>query len=77
MYLFKQKLNVNDLDHYYCCDTRHKSHVSWGIFVAGVWFMHCHFERHVSWGMGMAFIIKDGKLPEQKILPPPKDMPLC
>ncbi|CAK9174192.1 unnamed protein product [Ilex paraguariensis] len=22
----------------------------------GVWFMHCHFERHISWGMGMTFI---------------------
>jgi laccase len=43
----------------------------------GVWFMHCHFERHVTWGMAMAFIIKDGKRPEEKMLPPPPDMPRC
>ncbi|NBH31857.1 hypothetical protein D3Z30_13065, partial [Staphylococcus warneri] len=41
----------------------------------GVWFMHCHFERHVSWGMGMVFIVKDGKRPDEKMLPPPPDMP--
>ncbi|KAL2503767.1 Laccase-14 [Abeliophyllum distichum] len=43
----------------------------------GVWMMHCHFERHVSWGMGMAFIVKNGKSPDAKILPPPPDMPRC
>lgn len=36
--------------------------------------MHCHLERHLSWGMEMAFIIKDGQL---KLLPPPPDMPPC
>lgn len=43
----------------------------------GVWFMHCHFERHVSWGMGMVFIVRNGKGPNEKILPPPSDMPRC
>ncbi|XP_047944644.1 laccase-14-like [Salvia hispanica] len=43
----------------------------------GVWFMHCHFERHVSWGMGMVFIVKDGPGLDEKMLPPPPDMPLC
>ncbi|XP_016513833.1 laccase-14-like [Nicotiana tabacum] len=43
----------------------------------GVWFMHCHFERHISWGMDMAFIVKDGKGLDQKLLPPPPDMPNC
>ncbi|XP_057775033.1 laccase-14-like isoform X1 [Salvia miltiorrhiza] len=43
----------------------------------GVWYMHCHFERHVSWGMGMVFIVKDGEGPHQKMLPPPPDMPPC
>ncbi|XLS73019.1 hypothetical protein HN51_029884, partial [Arachis hypogaea] len=33
----------------------------------GVWFMHCHLERHVSWGMAMTFIVKDGKNPEEQI----------
>ncbi|CAK9174190.1 unnamed protein product [Ilex paraguariensis] len=43
----------------------------------GVWFMHCHFERHISWGMGMTFIVRNGKHPDAKILPPPPDMPPC
>ncbi|GLT70230.1 hypothetical protein SLA2020_423240 [Shorea laevis] len=24
----------------------------------GVWFMHCHFDRHMTWGMDMAFVVK-------------------
>jgi laccase len=43
----------------------------------GVWFMHCHFERHVSWGMGMVFIVKNGKGRNARMLPPPPDMPKC
>ncbi|XP_071930183.1 laccase-15-like [Coffea arabica] len=43
----------------------------------GVWFMHCHFERHVSWGMGMTFIVKNGTGPGEQMLPPPPDMPPC
>ncbi|KAG6490807.1 laccase-22-like [Zingiber officinale] len=43
----------------------------------GVWFMHCHFEVHMTWGLKMAFIVDDGEGPEQSILPPPKDLPAC
>ncbi|KAG6422968.1 hypothetical protein SASPL_113351 [Salvia splendens] len=43
----------------------------------GVWYMHCHFERHVSWGMAMVFVVKDGERPNEKMLPPPPDMPRC
>lgn len=43
----------------------------------GVWFMHCHLDRHMSWGMTMAFIVKNGKSPNARILPPPPDMPPC
>eukprot|EP00261_Vitis_vinifera_P030721 XP_019071964.1 PREDICTED: laccase-15-like [Vitis vinifera] len=43
----------------------------------GVWFMHCHIERHLSWGMETAFIVKNGKHPEAQMLPPPSDMPPC
>ncbi|GAV78290.1 Cu-oxidase domain-containing protein/PPR domain-containing protein/Cu-oxidase_2 domain-containing protein/Cu-oxidase_3 domain-containing protein/PPR_2 domain-containing protein/DYW_deaminase domain-containing protein, partial [Cephalotus follicularis] len=43
----------------------------------GVWFMHCHFEAHVSWGLMMAWLVMDGKLPDQKLLPPPFDLPKC
>ncbi|MED6118227.1 hypothetical protein PIB30_000854 [Stylosanthes scabra] len=43
----------------------------------GVWFMHCHLERHASWGMAMTFIVKNGNNPQQQMLPPPPDMPRC
>ncbi|CAN1308694.1 LAC1 [Linum perenne] len=43
----------------------------------GVWFMHCHFEPHTSWGLAAGFVVKDGPLPSQRLLPPPKDFPAC
>ncbi|RVW49260.1 Laccase-17 [Vitis vinifera] len=43
----------------------------------GVWFMHCHLEVHTSWGLKMAWIVMDGKLPNQKLPPPPSDLPKC
>ncbi|XP_047945515.1 laccase-14-like [Salvia hispanica] len=43
----------------------------------GVWYMHCHYDRHQTWGMRMVFIVKDGDRPEEKMLPPPPDMPRC
>ncbi|KAI4301700.1 hypothetical protein L6164_034951 [Bauhinia variegata] len=43
----------------------------------GVWFMHCHFEVHLSWGLKMAWVVLDGKLPTQKLPPPPLDLPKC
>ncbi|RVX13804.1 Laccase-2 [Vitis vinifera] len=43
----------------------------------GVWFMHCHFEVHMSWGLKMVWMVMDGKLPNQKLPPPPSDLPQC
>ncbi|XP_022766575.1 putative laccase-9 [Durio zibethinus] len=43
----------------------------------GVWFMHCHFERHSSWGMDTVFIVRNGTTAETSILPPPPGMPRC
>ncbi|KAL2468292.1 Laccase-17 [Forsythia ovata] len=43
----------------------------------GVWFMHCHFDVHTSWGLRMAWIVMDGPLPSQKLPPPPSDLPKC
>ncbi|KAH7405545.1 hypothetical protein KP509_15G075100 [Ceratopteris richardii] len=43
----------------------------------GVWYMHCHFDMHTSWGMTMAFIVKNGKEKDQILPPPPPDLPLC
>ncbi|CAN4080688.1 unnamed protein product [Withania somnifera] len=43
----------------------------------GVWFMHCHLEVHTSWGLKMAWLVLDGKLPNQKLPLPPMDLPKC
>ncbi|KAL0375308.1 UNVERIFIED_CONTAM: Laccase-4 [Sesamum radiatum] len=43
----------------------------------GVWFMHCHLEVHTTWGLKMAFLVENGKGPNESILPPPKDLPKC
>ncbi|KAM7526359.1 hypothetical protein LguiA_016261 [Lonicera macranthoides] len=43
----------------------------------GAWFMHCHFDVHTSWGLRMAWIVLDGSLPNQKLPPPPSDLPQC
>ncbi|NP_001147942.2 L-ascorbate oxidase precursor [Zea mays] len=43
----------------------------------GVWFMHCHLEVHVSWGLKMAWLVLDGERPNEKLLPPPSDLPTC
>ncbi|XP_073062962.1 LOW QUALITY PROTEIN: laccase-17-like [Primulina eburnea] len=43
----------------------------------GVWFMHCHFDVHTSWGLRMAWIVLDGLLASQTLPPPPSDIPQC
>ncbi|KAJ8749735.1 hypothetical protein K2173_012286 [Erythroxylum novogranatense] len=43
----------------------------------GVWFLHCHLEVHTSWGLKMAFIVDNGKGPNESLLPPPPDLPKC
>ncbi|KAJ6947650.1 hypothetical protein NC651_002120 [Populus alba x Populus x berolinensis] len=43
----------------------------------GVWLLHCHIERHVTWGMGMVFLVKNGVSPQARILKPPRDLPRC
>lgn len=43
----------------------------------GVWFMHCHLELHTTWGLKMAFVVDNGKGPNESIIPPPSDLPKC
>lgn len=43
----------------------------------GVWFIHCHLEEHTSWGLAMAFVVKNGPASEQGLLSPPQDLPAC
>ncbi|CAI9770093.1 unnamed protein product [Fraxinus pennsylvanica] len=43
----------------------------------GVWLLHCHLERHASWGMNTVVLVKNGAAPQTKILPPPQDLLRC
>ncbi|XP_052170838.1 laccase-6 isoform X2 [Diospyros lotus] len=43
----------------------------------GVWFMHCHLDIHLSWGLGVVFIVKDGKGELESLPHPPADLPRC
>ncbi|KAK6156890.1 hypothetical protein DH2020_011138 [Rehmannia glutinosa] len=43
----------------------------------GVWMMHCHLERHQTWGMSTVILVKNGDTAETKMLPPPHDVPSC
>ncbi|KAL9413004.1 hypothetical protein AB3S75_041636 [Citrus x aurantiifolia] len=43
----------------------------------GVWFMDCLPEVHTSWGLKMVWVVLDGKNPNQKLPPPPADLPKC
>ncbi|XP_078160277.1 laccase-15-like [Carex rostrata] len=43
----------------------------------GVWFLHCHLERHMIWGMKTVFLVKNGPSPSTSLLPPPPYMPPC
>ncbi|KAK3031380.1 hypothetical protein RJ639_036088 [Escallonia herrerae] len=44
---------------------------------SGVWFMHCHLEVHTTWGLKMAFLVDNGKGPNESLIPPPSDLPKC
>ncbi|KAH6805957.1 laccase 8 [Perilla frutescens var. frutescens] len=43
----------------------------------GVWFIHCHIDAHVPWGLANAFVVEDGPTPSTSLPPPPSDLPKC
>ncbi|CAL5348692.1 hypothetical protein CsSME_00035349 [Camellia sinensis var. sinensis] len=43
----------------------------------GVWFMHCHLERHSSWGMDTVLIVKNGTTTEASMQDPPPYLNPC
>ncbi|PKI73467.1 hypothetical protein CRG98_006048 [Punica granatum] len=44
----------------------------------GVWFIHCHLERHSSWGMDTVLIVKNCTTEEATCMRPQPDyMPPC
>ncbi|KAK9073090.1 hypothetical protein SSX86_007412 [Deinandra increscens subsp. villosa] len=43
----------------------------------GVWFIHCHLDVHLPWGLATAFLVENGGTPESTLPPPPADFPKC
>ncbi|KAF5750881.1 laccase-7-like [Tripterygium wilfordii] len=43
----------------------------------GAWFMHCHLDVHLPWGLGTVFIVENGSTPSSTLPPPPSDLPQC
>ncbi|XP_031393971.1 laccase-14-like isoform X1 [Punica granatum] len=43
----------------------------------GVWLLHCHLDRHLSWGMNTVLIVKNGPTAETSLREPPANMPSC
>lgn len=43
----------------------------------GVWFLHCHLDDHLAWGLNMVFLVKNGRGPLATLEPPPADLPKC
>ncbi|OAY85730.1 Laccase-3 [Ananas comosus] len=43
----------------------------------GIWFVHCHIDSHLTWGLAMAFQVENGVGLLESVLPPPVDLPIC
>ncbi|KAL1332463.1 hypothetical protein HN51_061268 [Arachis hypogaea] len=43
----------------------------------GIWFVHCHIDSHLNWGLATAFLVENGVGPSQSVIPPPTDLPPC
>ncbi|KAH7514560.1 hypothetical protein FEM48_Zijuj11G0102300 [Ziziphus jujuba var. spinosa] len=43
----------------------------------GVWYVHCHLEVHLPWGLAVVFEVENGPTPSSTLPPPPPDLPKC
>ncbi|EPS63847.1 hypothetical protein M569_10935 [Genlisea aurea] len=43
----------------------------------GVWFLHCHLDTHLSWGLAAVLAVENGPDKESTLPPPPSDFPKC
>ncbi|PKI75397.1 hypothetical protein CRG98_004186 [Punica granatum] len=43
----------------------------------GTWLLHCHLDRHFSWGMNTVLIVLNGPTKETSLREPPSNMPTC
>ena len=39
--------------------------------------MHCHMEVHMSWGLSVVLIVKNGQGKLEALPHPPEDQPRC
>nr|PNR52063.1 hypothetical protein PHYPA_008437 [Physcomitrium patens] len=51
--------------------------IRWTANNPGVWLLHCHLEMHLSWGMEMAFVVRNGDGVNETLPGPPSDYPHC
>ena len=47
------------------------------LWYTGVWFIHCHYEFHLTMGMAAVFIVEDGPTMDTSLPPPPVNFPTC
>jgi len=43
----------------------------------GVWFLHCHLDDHLTWGLNMVFLVENGPGLSATLETPPADLPKC
>jgi laccase len=43
----------------------------------GVWFLHCHLDSHLGWGLAVPLLVENGVGVLQTVQPPPPDLPQC
>ena len=43
----------------------------------GVWFLHCHLDDHLTWGLNTVFLVKNGPSLSASLKAPPRDLPKC
>ncbi|GAA0156166.1 oxidase [Lithospermum erythrorhizon] len=43
----------------------------------GMWFIHCHLEVDMPWGLSAAFAVENGPTPSTSLPPPPPNLRQC
>ncbi|GLJ26200.1 hypothetical protein SUGI_0502750 [Cryptomeria japonica] len=43
----------------------------------GTWFLHCHLDVHIGWGLAMVFVVENGGDYLSTLEQPPPDLPRC
>ncbi|XP_031486081.1 laccase-3-like [Nymphaea colorata] len=43
----------------------------------GTWYMHCHLDVHITWGLATVLLVENGVEELESLEPIPEDYPLC